>query len=335
MANYVFLKYINRSGSTLLSSLLSSFAEVCVCPEADVLWRTLLRGRGCKTAPISKRVQVRLRRALAYDAKLKHWQLRLADIDLEMKDKPTKEEVFFSVLRAYCRKTRPSASTIVFKGGTLQHLIPRQSENDKGRDKFKTIFLVRDPRGIFESQYRSKSSSAGLPMQKSPRRLSLVWSRFASEAAKMQRDPSVLLVKYEDLVRDPNRVMCVISQKLELKESRFSFSDYYNRIPGEQRHLHRGILQPIDKGKSESWRKRLSSSDVYLLQKKAARYMTYFGYELMKVEPKMIDLVRTLILTEVARVSVRGLALWIVGCKRLRNLLSCYKGRNEKEGVDI
>lgn len=91
--------------------------------------------------------------------------------------------------------------------------------------QFWVIYLLRDPRDVVVSKHaRSAQYYSNIRL----------WREQHNHAVKMNDHPKFLLVKYEDLVQDPNRVQQEIMKRIPWLIKRHNFSDY---------HLHAEVSQ--------------------------------------------------------------------------------------------
>ena len=95
MYKYVFLTYRNRSGSTLLASMLNNFPDICSTPEAEILSKLLLIGNA--KDPVSNQTIKLIEKAMASDPKLSFWNLKLSDLDIKFEINPSKEASFIDL----------------------------------------------------------------------------------------------------------------------------------------------------------------------------------------------------------------------------------------------
>ncbi|MHC4939887.1 MAG: sulfotransferase [Planctomycetota bacterium] len=119
-------------------------------------------------------------------------------------------------------------------------LLPREPD-------FYWVFLIRDPRDVVVSRHKQDPS--------------LYWTnlghwRHALRAARAAGDhPQFLRIRYEDLVRDPDRVERMLVERMPFLELRQPLRDFHRTAqPSEQsvRALH-GV-RPIDTASIGRWR---------------------------------------------------------------------------------
>ncbi len=250
----ILISYLSRSGSTMICDLLIKDSRFCVCPEAEVLTRNLLKEPQKK---VSKRTKKIIKRAITYDTKLKHWNLNVP----VFKPMMTNLELFQLILSMYSNTKNLESEFTVFKSEGLEKF------NVSSHKKFYKIFVFRDPRAIFSSQKLSKSSFANTKMNVNPIRFALKAKRFFNAFKNEKR---TTFVKYENFLNDKEEEIKKIQNILEisslnLKNNKGSILDI---IPKSQIHLHNNIKKKSMKNSLEKWKNNLSTYEIYIIQKK-------------------------------------------------------------------
>lgn len=109
------------------------------------------------------------------------------------------------------------------------------------------IFMLRDPRDVVVSRHPQDPgvyyTNLGL------------WKRYAGIARRLQSHPRFRIVRYEDLVNEPDEVQVRLARWLCFLEVRASFSDYHRsaRPSGRSDLALRGV-RPIDARSVGRWR---------------------------------------------------------------------------------
>ena len=192
---YIFIIYLNRSGSTFLANQLSKLSEILVCPEAEVLVNILLKNPGTR---INEREQETLGSAIENDRKLKHWNL---DIDSKKTESQSKLDLFFNILNQYRSRTKPGSTVIVFKAVDLINCIEIFHEYglNKGLDIY-FISLIRDPRAIFNSQRQTYVEHRKKLMNRNPLATVYQWNYFVTMSIYYSSLTKLIILRYEDLI---------------------------------------------------------------------------------------------------------------------------------------
>ena len=189
--NIILITYLSRSGSTLLSSLLSRYKKILVFPEAEILVTHILKSKK-KITPSQK-----LFRYLESDKKFREWDIDLSEIDFL--DTSNNIEVFLKILEQYRRKTKPDATIIVFKAFELINCYHLFHNNKSIKIKPHFIALIRDPRAIFASQQESISELTKQPINTNPLITSTNWRKLIDFCKTQLGNSDFSITKYENL----------------------------------------------------------------------------------------------------------------------------------------
>ena len=248
---YIFIIYLNRSGSTFLSNQLSKLSEILVCPEAEVLVNVLLKN---PDTGLNKKDQKILGSAMENDRKLKHWNL---DIDLSKTDPLSKLDLFFNILNQYRSRTKPGSTLIAFKAVDLINCIEVLHEygSRKGLDIY-FISLTRDPRAIYNSQRQTYVEHRKKFMNRNPLAIVYQWNYLVTNSINYKSLTKLVILKYEDLI---NSLEIELNQLLKFLgiHGEHTFiglqGDLKARIPKDQLSMHQNITNPPKLEKVNQW----------------------------------------------------------------------------------
>jgi hypothetical protein len=153
----------------------------------------------------------------------------------------------------------------------------------------KVICLVRDPRAVLLSQKKKwKRKFLGLsdiPLKESirsyviyhPFSTTKMWAAAARESIKWKDDDRVLLVKYEDVVDDPNKTIQAICTFLNIEFQPLMLQ--VPRVDSSNRTDMKDKLG-ISSAEKDVWKKGgLTKAERYICQKIAGGYMAELNYE--------------------------------------------------------
>ena len=152
----------------------------------------------------------------------------------------------------------------------------------------KVIYVYRDPRAMYLSQKRSKTSVEGVPMARNPINMSLEYNKRA-DILKKYRGSALFTVKYEDLVADAEKVVREALDFIGVEDRAMASDDYFEKIPQEQKHLHTNISRGAIKGRVDAWKESLAPSEVRFIQKYLGGAMNQYGYSPVKVRSGLRD----------------------------------------------
>ena len=280
-----------RSGTTLLSQILDSHSRIAVCHET--LYYPLFRSNLHRYGDLRRSSNVR--RLIEDFRKM----MRLKGVDSPAPDAfeealiaPTFEGVLTTFLHLYARARGKARS-----GEKTPRHHAYLGEILEGFPSSAGIFVMRDPRDAVPSIRTMFHTSVDGAIR---------WWNDAFESYRRSTD-SVRLVRYEDLVRDPPRVVESICASLgEAYEP--TMLRFFEHVPDRLRELphHRKLAMPVDSGSVGRFR-GLSTSEVARIESACALGMDVIGYPFTTSRRHAA-----------LRVRRRGLARWDAVMGRLR-----------------
>lgn len=263
-----------RSGKTLLQLLLSSHPDVSISPGTKVFKRLLFRLP--RTRPLTPDEIQTVIASLHKDRRFLAWKVNHGELfkKIETYTRVTTREAVEDFMAFFRDQTKPGASVIGNKKGyycleadLVKRVIPEA----------KFIFIVRDGRGavssMLETQPKHDIYSA-----------SLTWSLKALRTRKLyaQYPDDVFIVRYESLVRDPERVCRDMCAFLGLEFSPAMLTDY--RTNEAVRHAtdqtHPETYQAITTSMIDEWQSHLSPAQIAIVEGIAGAELVSHGYQL-------------------------------------------------------
>ncbi|MEE2931006.1 MAG: sulfotransferase [Bacteroidota bacterium] len=139
----------------------------------------------------------------------------------------------------------------------------------------KYIFLIRDPRDVVLS-YKKLDNHRAQDTQYAIWK----WIDSVQQLEYLQKRTNVLLIKYEDLVLDPNMEVNKILNYLGFDDNNTLISSKTNAVNmgvGDKLH-HKNLNKPINNNSIGKWKKHLSNNDVKLINRRCSKYLQEFGY---------------------------------------------------------
>ena len=278
---YVFLQYLNRSGSTFLANQLSKNADILVCPEAEVLVNILAKK---SSSPLNSFDHIKLNTAVTADRKLKYWGLDLAIL---MDSAENRLDLFFSILDQYHSKTKPQSQVIVFKAVDLINCMDvlHAYGIEKGLDIY-FINLIRDPRAIYNSQRNTYVASKRRFMNRNPLFTVYQWEHLFSRSYDQHFIKRLCIIKYEDLINDQVGELNKITEFIGITGAPSNENikgDLIGRIPEDQLAMHPNIEdQPIAEY-AVKWESELKHSFQYFIQRLTAADLARMEYNVKLV----------------------------------------------------
>ncbi len=263
---HIFLSYINRSGSTFFVNQLSKIPEICICPEADILYDLLL------TNPdhiIQNKDILIWGNQLKRDLKFRSWKLDITTFLTTSLIGNTSVSLFFLFLNKFREKYFPASSYILFKHN---HLIRIIDNKELCSYNIKWIALLRDPRAVFNSQKRTINAETDRPMCSNPITFMHLWNSYFKKIIKYSTQSDVLFIlQYEELIDSP-----VIELNRVLSHIGFSqlFDEFVSNPPQHSKWIlpkyllmHPLIDLPAHKTHIEKWLHELARIDIIIIQR--------------------------------------------------------------------
>ncbi|MBN1952904.1 MAG: sulfotransferase [Bacteroidales bacterium] len=279
----ILLSYVNRSGSTYLANILSSSDQICVCPEADLLYDHLLIH---PDRLLQSKDLIRLNQLFKKDKKFIRWKL---EVFLQEVNGMTGWEAFQTILRQFRNYHFPQAEFVLFKHQKLFRLYNAASTRDSN-----TIFWInisRDPFNIFASQKNTISPSTGKPMTDNPVEFIDFWNEFTSKTSQMSNNS--ITIPYEELILKPQNWLEFLSVFLNLKIildiDRISDSKYYKWIDYQYKQIHPNINRAPQIENLDKWKKALTSYEAYTIYAEAQK-AGFAQYEFIQPKPSMYSI---------------------------------------------
>ena len=287
---YIFLNYINRSGSSFLANTLSRCSEICVCPEGDILF-DILCWRPNRTVSI-KKWRKKIIPLLVNDFKLQTWNLNTDDYMDIVSHPKNAFELFIKLLNTYQKKHFPQANTIVFKHPEMLHL----RTTLENRQNFQLLLLVRDPRAVFESQRQSFLKPYNKIMNVSCtnviRSYHRMYNYLHNKTAKYH------YIKYEDLILNFDKTLENLTAYYALPSFKTwnNSGHYYTSIPQQLMNIHPIIQEPPQAERIHRWKKTIKKSHQQIIEFQCNELMRFFGYSDSK-QPLTLKIVLDSIVT--------------------------------------
>jgi len=274
----VFLVYTARSGSTLLASSLEFFSEVGVTIEDKVPW-------GLAFVDELFKHQSSIKDAILEDKKFKQWGLEDVLIS-KLVNQKTRKDILPSILEQYFIKHKPEAHIHIYKSPEYIYLVKELM------DKYpysKIIHIYRDPRAVFSSQKKNLTSNMKETFISNPYTFSSVWKKVMAADSKWSANKNFLSVKYEQLALDFEKTLMDIGAFLEIGNKDFlPQSNYSNRIPEDQKHLHLLVGKKPDIKRIEAWSEELSKVEISILQRELKSEMKAYGYKSVEASGNVV-----------------------------------------------
>ncbi|MCH1515212.1 MAG: sulfotransferase [Alphaproteobacteria bacterium] len=272
-----FILLDQRSGSTLLASLLSKWMNTFVAPETNFPIQILInfpRGHVLTNEDCTKISQI-----LADDRKINDWGITdELKVIVQAALGKTPEVLVDEIYTEYVNSLKLDDTLIIgFKKESYMMVVDRLKEL---YPTSKFICMLRDPRGIFQSKKTSVNTAIGKMFDKNVTRSALTWNQYVrSVNCVISTFPGdVLIVKYEDLINSEEltmqSVVDFLGLKIEKHEGNYTLHERYAVS-------HGNIGKPPIKGNDRKWKRKLSATEICLIEWVCKHDMREQGYTLV------------------------------------------------------
>lgn len=278
----LFILGSGRNGSTLLALLLNRHEKIFLPPEQYALPYTLTDWQ----LPFYKNWNKYYKKHLnAYFKKNQHWLVTEEDkhiLEKKLANMPKNKQnpvVLFNTIFQYYANTIAGKSNVAFLGDHsplttlfypyVFHYFP----------KAKYIFLIRHPFDVVLSYQKLKGNPASNPKFACKKWNNSIRAYFYLKS----KNYPVLLVKYEDLVNNPNKVLTEILVFLNVEHENLLVSKNNNEnelIGAKNISYHENLNKPISNKSVGKWKEKLDKNCVKKLIPIVEKNAQLFNYNL-------------------------------------------------------
>jgi len=259
-----------RNGSTLLASILNAHKDVFVPPEQFILPYTIFK-RYLKFYWSINNLKQDVLNAIKMPNQTLNWNVDLKQIKL--KDKGI-ASFLNSIYRTYAKQFKGDVKIWGDKTPLNIHFVnfiyPEFSNA-------KYIFLIRDPRDVvlsYKKLTEHKANNTDFAIWK--------WNDSIKMLDYLLARTDVLIIKYEELVYNPDKELKKILSYLELSEDMSILSSKSGAIDmGVGNHsYHQNLDKPINSSSVGKWRFKLKDLDIKYTEQNTKLNRQRFGYPL-------------------------------------------------------
>jgi len=191
------------------------------------------------------------------------------------------------------------------------------------------INMVRDPRDVLLSQ-KNKWKGKEVPFKERLRRwanyhpflLSKMWNGAQKAAAKFADNSSVLTVRFEDLLSEPQTAARSICHFLGLEYDSAILDVSASRSPSREKEELEASQTGISTKPIGRWMKRLAKMDVYWCESINGEAMKKYGYKLSGARPFWFEKLLSLL-----AMPLKTLLALVLNIGNTRNLIASVKRR--------
>ncbi|WP_227368253.1 sulfotransferase family protein [Halomonas sp. M20] len=269
-----------RSGTSLLRLMLNSHPEITVPPECGFsLW---LAPKFSDMEDFNESAYLKFADNVAKSKKFETWgvpsKLVLENI---MKFRPERySEMAACVYHAYGEFFNKNPRSL---GDKNNYYINHLGEIDQFFPGAQKIFIIRDGRDVacsyidilskkINSTYKPKLPSTISEMASE-------WSLNAAKAIEREKEQGVLIVKYENLIENPNGILREVCSSLGVGFSSEMLSYYQkNDEPTDFMQWKSKTFEPVDKKNHGQYKRILTKDQINEFEKHAFVNLEYFNY---------------------------------------------------------
>lgn len=278
-----FLVGVDRSGTTLLRTMLNRHRNLAIPPESHFIPRLWRRRRRYGHEGRIERTE-RFLADLAAETRYRSWELPLDDVRRELvrMAAPTFSEAIAAIYRVYTAgqgKTRWGDKTPGYAEciPLLGRLFPQA----------RFVHLIRDGRDValsmLDREQVSKYRTGKEPLHRHAATPAFFWSRRIRIAHRAAKDLGVtryLEIRYEDLLEDPEgqlRRLCLFLGEEFDPAVLTHHPTALEGVPSSQRWLHTRLSLPPTKGLRD-WRRQMPAREVAEFEAIAGRQLSALDY---------------------------------------------------------
>jgi len=270
----------HRGGTTLLQSMLSSHSRITIPPETQYfleVWPRRERFGELGDDATRKRIANFLQ---SQDCSMRNLKLDFDKVAAELRSNADYSDLFVAMLTVWAKsRDKPRVGD---KSPGYMRSVPFIAEL---YPKAKFIASLRDPRAVVNSELNAKWGA--LSVDQIARR----WRRIVECHYELERSLSpdrYLMLRYEDLVRDPEqnlrRVCEFLGEPFEPAMLR-----YYERPASElgfdeSENWKLNTLKPLNPGRLDAWKESLTEKQIDLIERAAAPHLKSLHYELATID---------------------------------------------------
>jgi len=290
----VFLCGHPKSGTTLLRSLLDSHPQLVVYPDETFFLRGFLQE--ADHLKLKQKVSLALRYLLRFFEVHENHPAALMDFPEDER----RYTAYVAMCKAFdaqisakdgCRHEGDFLSAAILAFGQIygaltdnaKYWVEKSTYNEMFAEQIFTwwpqamcIQITREPRDIFAS-YRRKHKSLA------PETFAYRWRKSAETGLNNQKqygEERYLILRYEDLVQEPDMQIEKLTQFLDIHENPILRVPSRNGVPWEGNSMFADKFSQISTKPLGRWEAELSPRDVQIIEKVAGSQMRASGYPL-------------------------------------------------------
>ncbi|MCG8698511.1 MAG: hypothetical protein MI922_10695, partial [Bacteroidales bacterium] len=208
------------------------------------------------------------------------WKLTRSELAQISYKELSRFSFFIRILQLYASKVKEHANIFLFKAERLLDLYPIY-QRSQYNDNILWLALVRDIKGVYNSQKKTVIPGTNHPMSKSVVKTSMFWRRYARKCHLYSKQQKIEVLKYEDVISGNNQLLNnILVSKYHITSYNLLQENkrYWIQLPVSHQKIHGNINKGPQTYLIEQWKKGLSKYElntIYLICKKELRYFKY------------------------------------------------------------
>lgn len=276
----VFIGGCPRSGTTMLGAMLANAAGCVTTPESHFKHALIAR---CADKPLTREQLVKF---LAQSNEIAFWELPLNELAFwfnDFSDEITLDHMP-ALLNEIVYRYDQRIGARLAQSASSPHLLRWVDHTPMNIEAFQSlltlypdaqlIHIVRDPRAVAASVF-------GLPWGPNDAlAFGSWWPHYVNAGLSLQNalPDRVLLIRYEDLLKDPQSTLKKICQFLALQFSLALISGQRYRSPQHSLSQHALVGKPPAAERAHAWQQELSARDQAHIESVCGPLMQKLGY---------------------------------------------------------
>ncbi|MEN8258768.1 MAG: sulfotransferase [Thermodesulfobacteriota bacterium] len=275
--NLAFVNYLSRSGSTFLCRLLDEYEEVSVGIEAG------FPGAIHRLIPVDyeeisdDHTLKRYLDELFGDIRFQEWKIDREVLFRKLKSGGyplTFKDILLNCMIEYFGDA--TAKVFVHKAG---YYIDILEDVQKTFGDTKNIFVIRDPRAIYNSQKNASCLYTGKAMGHSLPYFVWQYRKRARIVEKNKGAKNLFCIRYENLIENTQDVVAATLRFLEVRGGKKKKAGGYgDKIPANQQKLHTNVTSAPNRKSLEKWKTGLRKDEILFIQNRLSREMSAMNY---------------------------------------------------------
>lgn len=271
----IFIVGMPRSGTTLLLAMLSAHSQIAITPETQFfgIWMRLY-----KHLDIRKDNDFKLFWH-SFTTGRHFTRLGLSPAGISKRIEESHEQSFRTLFAGVLQEYASSKGKPRWGEKSPRHFAHIQTITE-WYPNAKVLYLIRDPRAAVASAVRAPWGNPSVARQ------AQVWNKSIACYEEVQNDPRIRLVRYEELVSNPENVLRDICTFLgeEFEDQMLSHAEHTSLKDYEPSHgiwgkRHKQMyMDTVRTDKIESWKERLSEKQIAVTEHITANSMRRYGY---------------------------------------------------------